>query len=167
MLITGHHVPGVADNGLGSSRTKEPPATVIQAVSDECEDGRLEALGAGAEEPHMAYALDQPTTHIVSSPYTDLVNQLEVGTLSISVRLFALALSTLAPIRTDYATSPYMSSFNWEQVFSRLRMLCASAGLQWEREEFYVVIFRSRRRQGINVDRLGGLDKRSHEEVRY
>lgn len=103
--------------------------------------------------------------HIVSSPYQNLTNQLNLQSLGKPHRLFALALMVLSPIRADFRSAPYMSIFNWPDLFHLLRALCMQNGVKWRRQEFYVVIFRSKLRQGIDRDRLGELDQRSHEEA--
>nr|POE76210.1 upf0643 protein [Quercus suber] len=110
-----------------------------------------------------ALAID--ATHIVSSPYPNLTNQLKLRDLERPVRLFALAMTILRPTRADFRTGPYMSIFNWNDVFRLLKTLRAQSSLDWPRQEFYVVVFRSKLRDGIDRDRLGELDQRSHEEA--
>ncbi|CAK4034891.1 Hypothetical predicted protein [Lecanosticta acicola] len=104
-------------------------------------------------------------THLISSPYPDLANQLRLSDLSTEHQLFAHALTALKPIRSDYATAPYLESFNWPEVFSLLRTLCEQAGHHWSETQFYVVIFRSKLQSTIDRDRLGLLDQKSHEEA--
>lgn len=118
-----------------------------------------------ADREQSVTALDLQATHLISSPYSDFTNQLDLQRLGLQDRLFALALTSLAPLRPDYATAPYMSTFNWPIVFAHLRALCAQFGLSWERQEFYLVIFRSQLSRGIDRTRLGELDKESHREA--
>lgn len=118
-----------------------------------------------AEVAIAASRIDLNATHLISSPYSDLANQLTLPDLELTYRLFAFALTILKPIRTDYATGPYLQIFNWSDVFSLLRLLCKSSGLQWRRTEFYVVIFRSKLNEDVDRDRLGLLDQKSHEEA--
>lgn len=103
--------------------------------------------------------------YLISSPYYDFGNQLDLHSLDGQSRLFALALTNLRSIIDGYATAPYMDSFNWPDVFSVLKSMCLDVGLDWQRHEFYAVIFRSRLRKGADRVRLGELDQRSHEEA--
>ncbi|WPH00785.1 Hypothetical protein R9X50_00361500 [Acrodontium crateriforme] len=107
--------------------------------------------------------LDAP--RVISSPYPDLENQLDLRPLDTPNRLLALAFTALQPIRSDYATADYLSSFNWDVVFSILQLLCLQAGFEWGTREFYLVIFRSKLRSDADRDRLGVLDQKSHEEA--
>lgn len=109
--------------------------------------------------------LDLNATYIQSSPYPDPLNFLRLTELDAPLRFFALALTQWKAIRSDYATAPYMATFNWSEVFTILRRLCAQAGMQWRRTAFYVVIFRSRLRADADRDRLGELDQMSHQEA--
>ena len=104
-------------------------------------------------------------TNIKSSPYNDPANYLDLTTLSKPARLFALALTHFDAVRPDYATSSYMVTFNFDVVFEVLRDMCADVGIQWQRQEFYVVIFRSKLRDEADRARLGHLDQESHREV--
>ena len=103
--------------------------------------------------------------HIVSSPYTDVANLLDIRNLSTPNRLLALALTFLEPVRSDYATAPYLESFNWPIVFHMLRHLCRASDFVWQEQEFYVVIFRSILKPDIDRKRLGELDQASHAEA--
>ncbi|KAF1821454.1 uncharacterized protein K489DRAFT_298797, partial [Dissoconium aciculare CBS 342.82] len=102
---------------------------------------------------------------LISSPYPDLENQLHLPDLDLPYRLFAFALTALHSTREDYATAPYLESFNWSQVFSLLQALCHRTDHTWRRTEFYVVIFRSKLKAIIDRERLGLLDQKSHEEA--
>lgn len=109
--------------------------------------------------------LPMNVSHIKSSPYDDRLNFLDLSGLSTPVRLFALALTEFDALRPDYATSAYMETFNFDVIFKTLRELCEDAELGWKRQEFYVVIFRSKLRVGADRTRLGELDQMSHQEV--
>ncbi|KAK4618143.1 UPF0643 protein [Fulvia fulva] len=109
--------------------------------------------------------IDLNATHLISSPYPDFENQLRLADVDIPYQLFAFALTALKQIRPDYATAPYLESFNWSEVFALLRTLCKQAGYQWEGRQFYVVIFRSKLQVGIDRERLGLLDQMSHQEA--
>jgi hypothetical protein len=113
----------------------------------------------------LADNLDLNALKLISSPYPDIENQLDLPTLPEPSRLFALALTSLSPTRPDYATAPYLESFNWPHVFALLRALTQKAGVQWRRTEFYVVIFRSKLNEVIDREKLGLLDQMSHQEA--
>lgn len=117
------------------------------------------------EVPAMAPQLNLHTTHIQSSPYADPLNHLNLRELSQPLRLFALTLTQFQATRPNYATSEYMSSFDWSGMFETLRELCACSEIQWKRQEFYVVIFRSKLREEADRAKLGELDQMSHQEA--
>lgn len=124
-------------------------------------------ISDNGQEPaaSAAAAINLNATHLISSPYPDLANQLHLEHLEKPFQLFAFALTTLRPIRKDYATAPYLESFNWPEVFALLRFLCKQSGFQWNELGVYVVIFRSRLLKEADRGRLGILDQKSHEEA--
>ncbi|EMF09323.1 uncharacterized protein SEPMUDRAFT_144162 [Sphaerulina musiva SO2202] len=109
--------------------------------------------------------IDLNASYLISSPYNHLANRLVLDDLEIPYRLFAFALTSLKPIRDDYATAPYLESFNWPDVFALLRDLCRQTGFAWKQLSFYTVIFRSVLLPGIDRGRLALLDQKSHEEA--
>jgi hypothetical protein len=109
--------------------------------------------------------ISENSTYIKSSPYDDPLNYLNLSDLGPQVKLFASALRRFDALRPDYATSPYMETFNFDAMFEDLRRLCAGAGVQWEHQDFYVVIFRSQLRKQADRGRLGELDQMSHQEA--
>lgn len=135
------------------------PTISITEISESSEDEEEPIT------PTVANEIDLNATHIQSSPYNDPVNFLDLQDLAIQERLLAHALTCLKNTRPDYATAPYMEAFNWPEVFATLRSLCAQSGITWQRQDFYLVIFRSRLRAGADRNRLGELDKNSHEEA--
>ncbi|KAK4494666.1 hypothetical protein PRZ48_014022 [Zasmidium cellare] len=110
-------------------------------------------------------SIDLNATHLISSPYPDFENQLQLDHLDLPNQLLAFALTALKPIRDDYATAPYLESFNWSEVFALLRTLSKQVGYEWKKQDFYVVIFRSKLQANIDRDRLGLLDQMSHQEA--
>lgn len=110
-------------------------------------------------------SIDLNATHLVSSPYLDFDNQLQLDHLDLPNQLLAFALTALKPIRDDYATAPYVESFNWSDVFALLRSLSNRVGYEWKQQDFYVVIFRSKVQANIDRNRLGLLDQMSHQEA--
>ncbi|KAL2832105.1 hypothetical protein BDW59DRAFT_157567 [Aspergillus cavernicola] len=126
---------------------------------------------ADAEDPHPITTTTTTTTTtsdntLITSPYTTPEHILNLSTLDKANQLLARALTTLAPIRPDYATAPYTESFNWDAVFSTLHTLAQSEGFYpWPRRSFYVVAFRSILREDADPERLHLLDERSHAEA--
>lgn len=135
------------------------PTISITEISDPVEETEDQVTAP------MTNDIDVNVTHIQSSPYDDPANFLDLRELTSPERLLAIALTYLKSSRPDYATAPYMESFNWSAVFSILRTLCQQSGIEWKRHEFYLVIFRSRLRTTADRVRLGELDKKSHEEA--
>ncbi|KAL4905853.1 hypothetical protein BDW74DRAFT_177552 [Aspergillus multicolor] len=103
--------------------------------------------------------------YLITSPYTTPEHLLDLSTLDTPNRLLAQALTTLTPTRADYATAPYTESFNWSSVSATLHELAAKEGYSWQRQSFYVVVFRSTLQADIDGDRLHLLDERSHAEA--
>ncbi|KAG8628006.1 hypothetical protein KVT40_003879 [Elsinoe batatas] len=112
-----------------------------------------------------APSYDLSASHLITSPYPDFANQTRLTDLSLSCRLLSFALTNMAPVRPDYSTAYYMESFNWDVCFAELRKLCAQTGYRWQRQEFYVVIFRSKLKPDADRTRLGELDQHSHAEA--
>lgn len=102
---------------------------------------------------------------LVASPYLDHSHSLDLGTLEPQARLFALALSHLRLATPDYAVVRYEDVFDFDALMSKLRSLANQAGVQWMRQDFYVVEFRSKLKHEYDGDRLAYLDKESHKEA--
>lgn len=102
---------------------------------------------------------------LIVSPYLEPEHLLDLRTLDTPNRLLALALTTLTPATTEYATVKYVDAFDWASLMSSLRSLAKSEGYRWTNQEFYVVEFRSRLKADIDVDLLFKLDKFAHEEA--
>jgi hypothetical protein len=102
---------------------------------------------------------------LITSPYTTREHLLDLSTLDTPNRLLAQALTTLTPVRPDYATAPYTDSFNWASVFLKFYSLAAKEGYSLSRQSFYVVVFRSVLQADADGDRLHLLDERSHAEA--
>lgn len=115
---------------------------------------------------HHPNDLTNKHTHwLTVSPYLELEHQLDLESVDTPNRLLALALTQLRPATTDYATVTYAQALDWPQVMSTLKSLAASEGYRWTRHSFYVVEFRSKLKQNIDVDLLFRLDKESHIEA--
>ncbi|KIV77397.1 hypothetical protein PV11_09194 [Exophiala sideris] len=99
------------------------------------------------------------------SPYLEPEHLLDLRTLDVPNRLLALALTTLTPATTEYATARYDDAFDWASLMLHLKSLALSEGFRWTQQEFYVVEFRSKLKADIDVDLLFKLDKFSHAEA--
>ncbi|KAL2444359.1 hypothetical protein ABEF95_016407 [Exophiala dermatitidis] len=99
------------------------------------------------------------------SPYLEPEHQLDLESIDTPNRLLAFALTHLQAATPHYATVDYNAAFNWEDVMSELKALSAAEGYRWKRKSFYVVEFRSKLKQDIDVDLLFRLDKESHAEA--
>lgn len=149
-----------------SNRFESDLARSVPAVSGtELNNVKAQVMEDVQEMEEEAPEFDLEATNIQSSPYSDPLNFLNLIELDKPLQLFALALTKLQSTRPDYATAPYMSSFNWDEVFEILTGLCTQAGIQWQRTDFYVVIFRSKLRIEADRARLGELDQMSHQEA--
>ena len=99
------------------------------------------------------------------SPYPEQEHQLDLRTVDTPNRLLALALTQLEPATSEYATVRYEDALDWTALFSYLKALVAKEGYNWQRQDFYVVEFRSKLKLNIDVDLLFTLDKESHVEA--
>ncbi|KAK9376700.1 uncharacterized protein V1513DRAFT_375411 [Lipomyces chichibuensis] len=102
---------------------------------------------------------------LIASPYNDELHLLDLRRLDTPNQLLAKALTILKPIREDYATAPYIESFNWQAVIDFLRDLAVAEGYRWKKQKFYVVTFRSKLYPDIDLQRLHDLDVLSHQEA--
>jgi hypothetical protein len=117
------------------------------------------------QESIMAVSSLLTTTVLRVSPYAGPEHLLHVDSLETQSRLMALALSSLAPARPDYATAAYEQAFDWDQVIALLAALAREQRITWKQQSFYVVEFRSKLKKDIDNDRLYLLDKQSHMEA--
>jgi hypothetical protein len=106
-----------------------------------------------------------PERHIIVSPYTDAAHLLDLETLDQANQLLTRALTHLRCLRPDYATAPYLDTFNWSEVIDVLRSLVRETGYQWKETSFYIVAFRSQIPPTTVYAELGALDKASHAEA--
>jgi|SRR5690349_5462948 len=104
-------------------------------------------------------------THLVISPYTDAANLLDLSTVGIQEQLLAHALVQMKALREDYATSPYIETFNWTEIVEDLRQRAKAAGHSWTEQSFYIVAFRSQVPPTVDYPQLGALDKTAHAEA--
>jgi hypothetical protein len=109
---------------------------------------------------------DKPTysTLLISSPYNAPGHYLDLTPLPLPSLLFAKALTSLAPTSDAYATTPYTSALNFSHVLAVLRSL-VPPGYVYPATSFYVVVFQSKLKDGIDMDWLYKLDYESHGEA--
>ncbi|OAL05366.1 hypothetical protein IQ06DRAFT_210668 [Phaeosphaeriaceae sp. SRC1lsM3a] len=106
------------------------------------------------------------STNLISSPYNSPGHFLSLSspTLPLPSLLFAKALTALAPSTPSYATAPYTSALNFDHVLEVLRDL-APKDYIYPSTDFYVVVFRSKLKAGIDLEYLYQLDYESHREA--
>ena len=114
----------------------------------------------GNSEPHQ-----ESTRWLIVAPYPEREHLLDLDSLDMPNRLFAIALSELEPATGQYSTVKYEEALDWNSLMSTLEMLAARGGYRWTRHDFYVVEFRSRLKETIDADLLFTLDKESHIEA--
>ncbi|KAH9871337.1 hypothetical protein IAQ61_005516 [Plenodomus lingam] len=108
------------------------------------------------------------STDLISSPYNNPGHYLSLPTLPLPSILLAKALTALHPTVPHYATAHYTSALNFPHVLAVLRDLLHSeqqARGSWQRTSFYVVVFRSKLKTGVDVEWLYKLDYESHAEA--
>ncbi|VUC34887.1 unnamed protein product [Clonostachys rosea] len=125
---------------------------------------------ASEKEPQIEIELIPGTPpregrYLVQSPYEEFEHLLDLDTLDNENALLARALAKLRNVREDYATAPYVESFNWPEVIEELRALAKESGSEFKKASFYVVAFRSRIKPDTHYGDLGALDKAAHAEA--
>ncbi|KAF7895285.1 hypothetical protein EAF00_007099 [Botryotinia globosa] len=105
--------------------------------------------------------------YLVVSPYDEKPHLLDLDTLDTPNQLLARALVGLKCLREDYATAPYIETFNWQEVIDSLRELAKASNYTWKEEFFYIVVFRSQvpPETVAHYSDLGALDKAAHAEA--
>ncbi|KAI9644926.1 hypothetical protein NHQ30_006960 [Ciborinia camelliae] len=105
--------------------------------------------------------------YLVVSPYDEKPHLLDLQTLDKPNQLLARALVGLKCLREDYATAPYIETFNWQEIIDSLRKLAKTSHHTWEEESFYIVVFRSQvpPETVAHYSDLGVLDKAAHAEA--
>lgn len=106
-----------------------------------------------------------PDRYLVVSPYTEQQHLLDLDTLDTENQLLALALTQMRCLRDDYATAPYLDTFNWPNIIDTLRALANQRQHAWRKTSFYIVAFRSRIPPTTIYAELGTLDKAAHVEA--
>ncbi|KAK4198344.1 hypothetical protein QBC40DRAFT_283827 [Triangularia verruculosa] len=107
----------------------------------------------------------EPDRYLVVSPYTEQDHLLDLDSLDKENQLLALALTQMKCLRDDYATAPYLDTFNWHGVIDTLRALAIQRQHAWKKTSFYIVAFRSQIPPTTVYAELGTLDKAAHVEA--
>ena len=102
---------------------------------------------------------------LLASPYLTQDHLLDLPTFTKQEQLMAKALTVMAPVRADYAVSPYAEAFNWATVIDALRLLVRQEGLVWHRQAFHSIAFRSLLAPAADYARLSEMDERAHAEA--
>jgi hypothetical protein len=102
---------------------------------------------------------------LVVSPYDELPHLLDLRTLDTANQLLAKALVGLKCLRVDYATAPYVETFNWPEVINSLKDMASNSDFTWKEQFFYTVVFRSQIPPTTVYADLGVLDKAAHAEA--
>ncbi|KPM46068.1 hypothetical protein AK830_g505 [Neonectria ditissima] len=103
--------------------------------------------------------------YLVQSPYVEQDHLLDLETLNHENALLARGLTRLQVLREDYATAPYVESFNWPEVISEVKRLAIESGKGFKETSFYIVAFRSQIKPSTEYADLGRLDQAAHAEA--
>lgn len=102
---------------------------------------------------------------LVISPYTERQHLLDLKSVDVESAILAQALVHLKCLRPDYATAPYIDTFNWEEVIEQMKRLAQQNKHTWKENSFFVVAFRSQIPPTTVYEDLGALDKAAHAEA--
>ena len=150
----------------GGSPTSIQPFKNIDTIKDARLDPASIIHDPALVDPYEEKWLDESDrTLVVVSPYRSREHLLDLHILHTNQQLLAKALTSLQPIRPDYATCSYPSAFNWPTVISALHSLTEEADYAWPTQHFYIVVFRSRIPPTTNRIHLAELDRISHAEA--
>ena len=138
---TGSHMPTVGLNNSAQHGT-------VPALSSICESVKVS------------------TGPLIVSPYESPSHLLDLNTVSKPNQLLAQVLTLLHSTRSDYATAPYVDSFNWTTVIESLAtLLKVNDDFEWQSEAFYIIVFRSQVPPTTDRSHLLALDELSHAEA--
>ncbi len=102
---------------------------------------------------------------LIVSPYNEKEHLLDLHTLDVENQLLSQALANLTCLRDDYATSPYLDTFNWPEIIEEVRALASKRQHKWKETSFFIVAFRSQIPPTTVYADLGVLDKAAHAEA--
>ncbi|KAK7420111.1 hypothetical protein QQX98_002974 [Neonectria punicea] len=103
--------------------------------------------------------------YLMQSPYAEQAHLLDLETLNHENVLLARGLTRLQVLREDYATAPYVESFNWPEVISEVKRLAKESDKGFKETSFYIVAFRSQIKTSTEYADLGRLDQAAHAEA--
>lgn len=126
--------------------------------------GKKAVISSETEVPRTPDHADE-SRYLVVSPYTEREHLLDLESVDTENQLLALALVHMKNLREDYATAPYLDTFNWGEVIESLRTLARKRGHHWKETSFYIVAFRSQIPPSTVYADLGVLDKAAHVEA--
>ncbi|QSZ29882.1 hypothetical protein DSL72_004400 [Monilinia vaccinii-corymbosi] len=144
------------------------PTLTFQALERQEVSNALES-SASVQIPPSSSRIDSSSEdrYLVVSPYDEKPHLLDLETLDKPNQLLARALVGLKCLRADYATAPYIETFNWKEIIDSLGELAKTSNHTWKEEAFYIVVFRSQVPPGTvaHYSDLGVLDKAAHAEA--
>ncbi|KAB8291134.1 hypothetical protein EYC80_009822 [Monilinia laxa] len=144
------------------------PTLTFQALERHEVPNALES-SASLQDPISRSKSDSSSEdrYLVVSPYDEKPHLLDLETLDKPNQLLARALLGLKCLREDYATAPYVETFNWQAIIDSLRELAKTSNYTWKEEYFYIVVFRSQvpPETVAHYSDLGLLDKAAHAEA--
>jgi hypothetical protein len=116
---------------------------------------------------HPSHSASTTSNLLITSPYNTPSHHLNISNPGLPKQslLFALALTSLKPVTPSYATVPYTSALNFDDVVDVLRDLVTKEDIEWKETTFYVVVFRSQLKENIDNEYLYQLDAESHREA--
>lgn len=119
----------------------------------------------GSEKASFPEQESHRERYLVVSPYVEPEHLLDLESLDVENQLLALALADLKCLRPDYATAPYLKTFNWPEIIETLKALAQERNHNWKETSFFVVAFRSQIPPTTVYAELGALDKAAHAEA--
>jgi hypothetical protein len=138
----------------------------VAVIENQLDAAYPTAVATGAK---ALAALQKPTMkqsrYLVVSPYSEQEHLLDLESLDIENQLLALSLTTMKCLRDDYATAPYIETFNWADMMATLRALARQINHSWKETSFFVVAFRSQIPPTTAYSDLAVLDKAAHSEA--
>ncbi|KAI1430403.1 hypothetical protein F5Y12DRAFT_21884 [Xylaria sp. FL1777] len=127
--------------------------------------GKTSVTVSTKEVPASKTLRDGAKKMMVMSPYTEREHLLDLTSLDTENAILAQALGHLKCLRPDYATAPYIDTFNWEEVIEQVKRLAQQKEHSWTGSSFFVVAFRSQIPPTTVYEDLGALDKAAHAEA--
>jgi hypothetical protein len=146
---------------------QEGPVLVAEVQAQSFRNLETKRSSAAVSEIKARAVVPNPSQdrHLIVSPYSEQEHLLDLETLDIENQLLAIALTKMKCLRQDYATAPYVQTFNWEEIIETLQTLAGRLNHTWKRTSFFVVAFRSRIPPTTVYAELGTLDKAAHAEA--